>query len=215
MKSIQKRIVFIFGLSFFFLGSCISGIDPLPQNVKNLTMSLSIPVGEVDVKLDSLYHIGLPNWFLNENVPAWAKYETLYYTDTVPVDLSKIYEKSSDITYLAFKINVWNEFPAECIANIFFADSDGTIIYTFDPLTIEKGTTLGVTQNGMLVRSGYSWVNVPFEGRTQIDKLRTVESLIYSLKINIKDAKTWSFQFFDSYKMTCHVGARVDFTLKD
>jgi len=215
MKSIQNRFICILGISFLFLGSCINGIDPLPDSIKNLTMSLSIPIGKVDVQIDSTYHIGLPNWFLTENVPVWAKYETLYFTDTVPVDLTRVYEKSSQISYLAFKIIIWNEYPAECVANISFADSDDLPLYTFDPISIPKGSTLGITQNGILVRSGFSSTTIPFEGKTQIDKLSTAESLVYHLEIKIKDTETWKFQFFNNYKLTCHVGARVDFVLKD
>jgi len=187
--------------------SCLSGLDPLPDKIEDLTMSLSIPVGKIDV-LKGATTPGLP--YNRLNIPDWARYDALYYTDTVTVDLSKIYESSS-ISYLAFNLNMWNEFPVACTANLSFANSEGVILYTFNPLDIIKGSILF---NGNVVNPGYSKASVVFDSE-QIKNLETAEYLIFNVKLKIKDGNTNDFQYYDSFKLTCHLGARVDFILNN
>lgn len=212
--SIKKVVFYIFVLGSSFLTSCFSGIEPLPNKIKDLTISLSVPVGTGEFSINSAYFVGLPNINLPENVPEWAKHDTIFFTDTVPVDLSKIYEKSTTITYLAFKINVWNEYPAGCAVQVKFTDAAGVILYSFwdnKPLMIPKGD---IFATGKVFRPSYKGSVVSFD-QTQIEKLRTAENLIFLIKVGLKNTPLWSIKFFDNYKFTCQLGARVDFVLNN
>ena len=146
-------------------------------------------------------------------VPDWAKHDTIYYTDTIPVDLSKIYEQSSEITYLAFKINIWNEYPAVCKVQMYFTDTASTTLYSFwenKSLTIAKGNPISSTVSNPT----FSGSTVTFDV-AQIERLRTVENLIFHIKIGLNSTKVESFQNFKNYKLTCQLGARVDFILNN
>ncbi len=212
--SIKKVVFYIFVLGSSFLTSCFSGIEPLPNKIKDLTISLSVPVGTGEFSINSAYFVGLPNINLPENVPEWAKHDTIFFTDTVPVDLSKIYEKSTTITYLAFKINVWNEYPAGCAVQVKFTDAAGVILYSFwdnKPLMIPKGD---IFATGKVFRPSYKGSVVAFD-QSQIEKLRTAENLIFLIKVGLKNTPLWSIKFFDNYKFTCQLGARVDFVLNN
>ncbi len=210
----QKRFVCLIMLSVITMVSCVKGLDPLPSKTEDLTMSISIPVGVGEVKIKDTYYLGLPNINLAEIVPTWARYDTIYFTDTVPVDLSKIYEKSTVISYLAFKINIWNEYPAGCKVQLFFADSSNTALYAFwdnKPLTIAKGD---VFADGKVFHPTYTGSTVTFE-KLQIEQLRTVEKLIFHIKIGLRGIQPERFQYFDNYKLTCQLGARADFILNN
>lgn len=212
MMYTQKRLIFLLMLGIVLLTSCLSGIKPLPDKIGDLSMSLSIPVAKAEIHLSGTYHNGLPNWFLNQDVPDWAKYDYIYFTDSVAVDLTRIYENSSEISLLAFKINVWNEFPVKATSNIYFVDNAGDTLYTFEPIDIDDGDVLF---NGNVIKSGYSHSTAILD-KVQIENLRTAEFLVFHLKMDLKDVKNTNyFPYFDQFKMDCQVGARVDFILKD
>jgi hypothetical protein len=194
--------------------SCLSGLDPLPSKTEDLTMSVSVPVGVGETSIGSAYYLGVPNINLAEAVPIWAKYDTVYYTDTIPVDLSQIYDKSSVISYLAFKINIWNEYPAGCKVQMYFTDIANTTLYSFwdsNPLTIAKGD---ISFSGKVFHPTYKGSTATFDN-VQIEQLRTVEKLIFHIKIGLNDTPIWSFQYFDNYKLTCQLGVRADFILNN
>jgi len=210
----QKRLFILFLLSTVLLISCTSGLKPLPNKIDDLSLSLSLPLANVEVGLSGLYHIGLPNYFLTENVPDWAKYDTIYFTDTVAVDLYRIYENSDNIKYLAFTINIWNEFPVKGNLNIHFVNNAGEKLYSFNPIGIDDGSF--VLRNGgvLVVQSGYSKTNVKIDF-AEIDSISSAEFLVFNMKLNLKDAAPYKFKYYDQLKMNCHIGARIDFILKD
>lgn len=206
----RKGIVYFIISISIILTSCMSGLEPLPSDVGDLDLSLSIPVAKSVVGLDRTYHIGPQNWFLNQDVPEWAKYEYIYYSDTVTVDLYRIYEKASEIKYLEFNINVWNEFPVNGSLDICFIDNVGAVIYAFNTIHVMDGDIFF----GEVIRSGYSNSKVKFD-KAMIENLRAANRIIYNLKINLKDGDTVTFKYFENFKMKCHIGARVDFVLKE
>jgi len=189
----------------------MDGLKPLPNKIGDLDQSLSIPVANVEVGLSGTYHIGPPDCFIDLDVPEWAKHQYIYFSDTVAVDFYRIYENSNDITVLTFNINIWNEFPVKATANIHFTNSSGEMLYKFEPIEIEDGDILF---NGNIVRPGYSRSFVVFDKPT-IENLRTAEILVVHLRINIKDGNTNGFKYYDEFKMNCHLGARIDYILKD
>ncbi len=188
----------------------MSGLETLPSEVGDLDLSLSIPVAKSVVVLDKLEHIGPQDWFLTQNVPEWAKYQYLYYSDTLTVDLYRIYEKASEIKLLEFSINIWNEFPVKGEMKISFIDNIGTEIYAFNPTPVMDGDIFF----GEVIRAGYSNSKAKFD-KILIENLRAANRIVYYLKINLKDANTNTFKYFDSFEMRCHIGARVDFVLKE
>jgi len=210
---ILKRVT-NFGFVFYvsvLLSSCMSGLEPLPTEIGDLEQSVSIPVAKSEVGLEKTYHVGTQNWFLNQNVPEWAKYEYIFYDDTVTVDLYKIYEKSDVITYMSFSINIWNEFPVKGTLNMSFIDNTGALLYAFEPVPVIDGDILF---NGNVARPGYSNSKVKFD-KTLIENIRTANRLTYRLTMKLKDANSNSLRYFDKFKMNCQIGARVDFILKD
>lgn len=204
----RKQIIFFITSISVILSSCVSGLQPLPSDVGDLDLSLSIPVAKSVVSLDKTYHIGPSN--LRPNVPDWAKYDYIYYSDTVTVDLYRIYEKSSEIKYLELNVNIWNEFPVNGSLDISFVDIAGTVIYAFTAIPIVDGDIFF----GEVIRSGYSNSKASFD-KTMIENLRFADRIVYDLEINLKDGNTTTFKYFENFKMKCHVGARVDFVLKE
>lgn len=195
--------------------SCTKGLDPIPSDIKNLTMSLSFPVVNGKVGVSDTYYIGAPNINIGEDVPDWAKHDTIFYTDTLPLDLYQIYEKSSSISYLAFKVNVWNEFPVSAVVDMYIIDSSGNTIFAFwenNPFVIPKGA---IFANGKVFKPSYQGSTISFNA-AQIESLRNAQNIIIHAKIGLKGYKSITFfQYFNNYHLTCEVGARVDFILNE
>jgi len=195
--------------------SCTNGLDPLPSDIEDLSMSLSIPVVNGRVGISDTYYLGAPNINIGEDVPDWAKHDTIFYTDTLPLDLYQVYEKSSSISYLAFKVNVWNEFPVSGIVSMKIIDSSGNSIYTFwenSPFLIPKGA---IFANGEIFKPSYEGSIISFNA-AQIESLRDAQNIIIHVKIGLSGYKTIDFfQYFNNYHLTCEVGARVDFILNE
>ncbi len=209
--NIEKPIAYLLMLSASFFTSCLSGLEPLPTEVEDLSMSLSVPIGKVDVGEPETYHVGPPNYYLDQNVPDWAKYETIYYTNTLAVDLTEVYNNSSEINYLAFNINIWNEFSTGCTIYLQFADNAYATLYSFDPIAVEAGR---IVQNNVIY-PGYSKTTAVLN-KEEIKNLKTVEYLIVHIKIDLKHIRsTYDFQYWDSFKLSCQVGARVDFIINN
>lgn len=197
------------------LVSCMNGIEPLPSDTEDLSMSLSFPVLNGKVGTSDTYYIGLPNINIGEDVPDWAKHDTLYYSDTLPVDLYQVYQKSSAIKYLALKVNVWNEYPIDGIVKMYIADSNGAVLYPFwdnHSFVIPRGE---VFANGRIFKPSYKGSSIVFNSE-QIENLRNAQSIIVDVRLGLKGYKNiTNFQNFDNYHLTCEVGARVDFILND
>jgi len=215
MKGVKRIVLFFSIVSSTALVSCMSGIDPLPSEIKDLSFSLSIPVGNADITIPDTYSIGPPNYWLGlDFVPDWAKYEEVYYTDTVAVDLSKVFENSSNVTYLAFRINIWNEYKTKCKVDMYFADLSYNSLYTFNTFEVLEGQVVFKLNNVNVISPGYSWAIVAFD-KTQIENLSTAEFLIFNAKINLKNADPYNFKNWEKLKLNCQIGARVDFILND
>ncbi len=207
----QKSLFLVSMFAVALLTSCLSGLEPIPNKIGDLDLSLSIPIANAEVGLSETYTSGIPTINLGLNVPPWAKYEYIYFTDSVAVDLYRIYENSNDISYLAFVINIWNEFPVKGTLDMYFTDRANNILFQFNAINVEKGNVL---YNGNVVAPGYSNSKVVFD-KTLIESIRTAEFLVFQLKVNLKDGNTNVFKYYDQFKLNCHLGARVDFILKD
>jgi hypothetical protein len=206
MMSCKHKSICILGIILFTVESCISGLDPIPSEIKDPSVSLSIPVGKLDV-----YRIyttpGEP--YSRPNIPDWAMFDALYFGDTLALDLSSVYGRSSSMDYLALKINIWNDFPIESTAIIYFTDADFNPLYTVDTVTIPKGSIL---LNGDVVNPGYVSSKIVFD-QSQIETFRSAKHIVFEVKLKIGDGNTNDFRFYDKFKLTCYIGARVNFTL--
>lgn len=207
MTGLQRKLFHIAILGVFLLTSCVSGFDPIPSDIKDLSMSWSLPIGKSDFKIKDGNVNGLPIDLLS-----LLQIDTIVYSDTVSVNLSEINDKASSIRSLAFKINVWNEFPADGNVYLYFADNDGMIIKTSldaHPINIVKGRVL---INGDIVSTGFS-PNVLTFNEEDIKKISEAKNLIFNAKLSLKNTNTNTFKYFNSFTLTCQLAARIDFTI--
>jgi len=115
-------------IAIITLTGCYKDIEPIPNSTL-LSSSLSFPIGYTDFSILGSYStLGLPDSHLTDLVPDWAHYHALEFTDQVTLDLSKVYQQATSITYLAFRVNVWNQLPAIGSFQAYFYDSANQLI---------------------------------------------------------------------------------------
>ena len=111
---------------------------------------------------------------------------------------------------MEFRVNIWNDYTCQGDAKIFFTDLTYSKLDSIN-LNIARGH---IAQNGDIVNPGFSHDTIQFSN--QIQKLSTANYIIFNIKVDMKHASnTHDFQYYHLYKLSCHIGARVDFTLNN
>lgn len=211
MKAVVLKAIFtIVGLAFLF--SCTKNIEPLPDAVK-LNTSFSLPVGTGEVTLSkTLETLGIPSVNLTENVPPWATYGVVYYADTLPLNLTEVYDNAEYIKYFMIRTNVWNDFPLGGFAQIYFLNGDDAVI---DSLYSTRVTVPAAEHydNGVVVGTKFESFRTEFN-KDRIDLLSDAQKMVvYSGLIVTNEGVTESnINYFDQYKLKVQVAVRVDFT---
>jgi len=132
----------------------------------------------------------------------------------VAVDLSKIYEKSTSVNFVEFKVNIWNEYPTEAEADLSLTDVGGSTLYKFSSIFISRGDILFKQTDAIVINPGFSSQLVSFDA-VNIDSIKAVNYLVFNVRIILKQANPYNFQYWDGIKLTCQVGAKVDFVLNN
>ena len=192
--------------------SCTKNIEPLPDAVK-LNTSFSLPVGTGEVSLSkTLETLGVPSVNLTENVPDWATYGVVYYADTLPLNLTEVYDNAEYIKYLMIRTNIWNDFPLGGFAQIYFLDGGNSVL---DSLYTTRVTVPAAEHysNGEVAVTKFESFRTEFS-KDRIDLLSDAQKVvIYSGLIVTEAGVTESnINYFNQYKLKVQVAVRVDFS---
>lgn len=193
------------------LVSCTQNIQPLPDDIR-VSSSASLPLGFGEITLSkSLQTLGLPILNLHEDVPEWAKYGFVYYADTLPLNLTEVFDRAEYIKYLAIRCNVWNDFPLGGMAQMYFLDGDGT---TIDSLYHERFTVPAAQHydNGIVAVSKFESSLTKFDSN-RINLISNAQKVIILAGLEVTDegVNATNIKYFDMYKLKVQIAVRVDF----
>ncbi|KAB2871396.1 MAG: hypothetical protein F9K37_03410 [Bacteroidales bacterium] len=211
MKIVAIRVMVLLAI-VFLVDSCTKNIEPFPDAVK-LNTSFSLPVGSGEVSLSkTLETLGVPSVNLTENVPEWATYGVVYYADTLPLNLTEVYDNAEFINYLMIRTNIWNDFPLGGFAQVYFLDGSDSVI---DSLYNERVTVPAAEHydDGVVVGTKFESFRTEFS-KARIELLSDAKKVvIYSGLIVTNEGVTESnINYFDRYKLKVQVALRVDFS---
>jgi len=211
MKIVAIRVMVLLAI-VFLVDSCTKNIEPFPDAVK-LNTSFSLPVGSGEVSLSkTLETLGVPSVNLTENVPEWATYGVVYYADTLPLNLTEVYDNAEFINYLMIRTNIWNDFPLGGFAQVYFLDGSDSVI---DSLYNERVTVPAAEHydDGVVVGTKFESFRTEFS-KARIELLSDAQKVvIYSGLIVTNEGVTESnINYFDRYKLKVQVALRVDFS---
>lgn len=212
MRLLVRFSIAIFASIAMFCG-CTKNIEPLPDNA-TLSPSLSFPLGVGEVLLSkTLNTLGVPVVNLTEDVPAWATYGFVYIADTIPLNLTDVYDHADVITYLMIRTNIWNDFPLGGRAQIYFLDeNDNVIDQLYDDLVSVPPAEH--YSNGTVVGTKFESYRTDFTA-DRIDLLRNAQKVVVYAGLEVtEDGVTESnIVYFDQYTLKVQVAIRVDFKM--
>lgn len=195
-----------------FLSACTKGLEPMPDSFR-LKMSWSLPVGIGQVSFDkALQTVGIPVYKIGEDVPDWAHYPYVFFQDTLPLNLTEVYNRDSTIEFMEFQLNLWNQFPVDGKAQIFFLDQNGSKL---DSLKLDGYFTISSasTKNGKVLKQVFKNYTLKFN-RDRIDILKSSDRIVIEAGILPNESLDNSnFQYFNRYYLKVQVGVRVDFKI--
>lgn len=205
-----------FGLIILVLAqSCYDDkFEPIP-NSTNLSPTLAIPIANSELNVDgSLVLYGLPEINLDELVPEWAQYDTIYFIDTLAFSLNNIENEVDVIRFIEFNLLTWNEFPVTAQVQIYFINDQGDVLHSLfspSPLSLIAGI---VNSSGETIESGYSFTTMEIS-QDKIDSITTATRVVLYSNISNIDVPIEQFDFYRNYKLKLKLSARVgvDFTL--
>ena len=195
--NINKVLGAVFLLAFLFLSCYKTDIDKISDDIARRP-DVSLPVGKVELSLTSV----------PDKDPPFRYSKTLY--DTLDFGISDIFTSREEIDSVMFRINLVNEFPAECDVIIFYPefgqglDYDRSLTYK-EPIVIAPGKIDAEGKSTIPSKKQEDiWLT-----SNQIDELFTADVLVVRVLINdmivtqpIKDNIT-------HYKHTVGLGLRA------
>ncbi len=192
--------------------SCTKSLEPMADSVF-VSTSVSLPVGYGVFAVDgNLIPIGLPEINLTEDVPDWAKHRIVRISDSIAFSIGALYDRVDTIRLIAFRVNVWNQFPARAEVQVSFCEASGAVIdrlWLTEPFAIEASQ---VNSEGELFRDAFSQSTVEMKG-DRVYALRNVSYCLFSADVFLEGVEPAIINRFDKYKLTCQIGARADVDL--
>jgi hypothetical protein len=195
------------------INGCTKNIEPFPSSA-TLSPSLSVPLGEGGVSLSkTLQTLGVPVVNLLEDVPPWATYGFVYVVDTIPLNLTEVYNRADSITYLMVRTNIWNQFPLGGRAQVFFLDANNAAI---DQL-YEDMVSVGPAEHGShgeVVNTAFETYETSFN-ISRISLLSAAQKVVIYAGLEITDegVSESNISYFDQYQLRVQVAIRVDFSM--
>ena len=201
------------GIAFLgaLLVACTQNIESLPDDIR-VSSSVSLPLGFGEITLSkSLQTLGLPIMNLDEDVPEWATYGFVYYADTLPLNLTEVFDRAENIKYLAIRCNVWNDFPLGGVAQMYFVDGDGVIIDSLyrEPFKVPAAQH---HDNGIVAVSKFESSLTKFDNN-RINLISKAQNVIILAGLEVTDegVNETNIKYFDMYKLKVQLAVRVDF----
>jgi len=197
----------------FMLNGCTKNIEPFPTSA-TLSPSLSVPLGEGVLSLTmTLQTIGIPVVNLSEDVPQWATYDFVYVADTIPLNLTEVYNRADTITYLMVRTNIWNQFPLGGRAKVCFLDDKDVVIdWLYEDLVSVGPAEHG--SHGEVVSTAFESYQTSFNA-SRINLLSTARKVVIYAGLVITDegVSESNIDYFDQYLLRVQVAIRVDFSM--
>ncbi len=195
--NIYKAFATAFLLAFLLFSCYKTDPDKISDDIK-WKPDVSLPMGETELSLTSV----------PDKVPPFRYSKILY--DTLDFGISDIFDSRGEIDSMMFRINLVNEFPAECDVIIFYPEYGQGLDYDRsltgdEPIVIAPGK---IDSDGKSTIPSKKQVDIWLTSK-QVDQLFTADILVVRGLINdlivtqpVKDNIT-------NYKFTAGLGLRA------
>jgi len=154
------------------------------------------------LELDSI--TGLPEW-IEELEVVIERY--------MDFDLSAISENLDHLNRILFRVNLYNGFPNDVLAQAFFLDPGRNVIdsmFSEGAIPVPPGT---IVDDGEIIQPSHVIEDAMFN-RERIEPLQYVTEMLFRATILNPKVDTALIPFYPSYLIDVEIGAMLDLTLE-
>jgi hypothetical protein len=204
-----KRLHLIIFIATIGLSSCYK-FDPISPK-GTVSPTFAFPIISADQKIDTvlLALIGHEEINLEEAVPTWAKDKNVYFIDTVDYALVDIYEKAKEVRYVAFRLNVSNDFPSTAKAQIIFLnEQESKIDSLFYPSAFQVYSSTANSLTGTVISRGKSNIDIVID-QQRLETLRDATKIVVKCSASNEGVPVNMFEFYLNYYLTVKLSVRI------
>jgi hypothetical protein len=202
------------------LCSPVSCLKDMPESADDLPQSLqwnpdlAFPLGADSFGLNEASGFDTARWDPDTitGLPRWVSQLEVEMTGTVPVDLSSLSQDIDHVNRVLFRINLYNGFPHEAMAQAYFTDLDGNRIdsmFGSGPVAVNPG---GVVGNGESIDPAMFRRDVVYN-KEQVRSLAQAVEIRMQAVFAHPDVDTALIPFYANYHFDVDVGIMASITI--
>jgi hypothetical protein len=210
----------------FLILSCLTGIlllmvsclKDMPESVPgNLVWNpdVAIPLGTDQFGLDAASGFDTTLFELDTitNLPKWVEKLELVMEGRVEFDLSSLIADIENLNSMLFRVNIYNGFPNEVLAQTYFLDSSSNPIdsmFANGAITVPAGTVQG---NGETIDPRVVRHDAVFEN-DRIGPLEDASVILFRATILNPAVDSSLIPYYPLYHIDVNIGTMLDLTME-
>ena len=175
---------------------------------------MAFPLGEDRFGLNSVsgFDTTLLHIVESTGLPAWVEELVLVLEGEMDFDLSSINENLEHLNRILFRVNVFNGFPNEILAQAYFRDdamNNLDSIFADGPLLVPPGVPQGT---GETVQPAYVRKDATFN-KERVDKVAQATGIFFRATLVVGAVDTTLIPYYPSYNFDVKIGAMFDLSM--
>ncbi|MEN8227515.1 MAG: hypothetical protein ABFS38_05115 [Bacteroidota bacterium] len=198
-----------------FAVSCLKDMpESLPENLE-WNPDVAFPLGEENFGLN--WESGFDTLLFEPDpitdLPEWIESLEIVLEGTMDFDLSAISDNLDHLNRILFRVNFYNGFPNDVLAQAYFMDPGSSIIdsmFAEGAIPLLPGT---IVDDGKIIEPSHEMQDAVFE-QDRIEPLQDVTSILLRATILNPEVDTALIPYYRSYLIDVEIGAMLDLTLE-
>jgi hypothetical protein len=149
---------------------------------------------------------------INTGLPLWVDFDVVM-TGRIPFDLASMTSSVEDLNQILFRINMYNGFPHDVLAQAYFVDIDMNEIdsmFSDGQITLKRG---GIEGNGETIDPKVERQDAIFD-RDRIAPLVAATEILFEAVIQNPEIDTTLIPYYPTYQIALDIGVMVDLTIE-
>jgi hypothetical protein len=209
-RSIIRSLVCLSGI-LLALSSCMKDRpEELPGNLV-WNPELAFPLGQDRFGMDAASGFDTTLFEIDTltSLPQWVNELNIVMEGTVPIQITSLSESTDDIQRVLFRVNIYNGFPHEALAQAYFQDSTGNLLdsmFAGGAIPLRAGRILG---NGETIEPSSARQDAEF-GSDRINALLDATEIVLRAVIANPEVDPALVSFYRDYHIDVDVGVMLE-----
>ena len=208
---------FLFSL-FIFLFSLVSCMKDKPENfpeslVWNPELAVPIGIDSFGMNEESGFDITLLEPDTLSGLPLWVNKREIILERSLEFDLSSVDTYLDSVNQLLFRLNIYNGFPEEALAQAYFLNASNEAIdsiFSDGALPVPAGTPL---DGGANINPSYIRKDAIFS-KERISALEEATELLLRTVLSNEEIDSLLIPYYPGYRIDIEIGMMADLSLE-